>query len=480
MKLPIPSDWDGQEWQCIQVQWPKSQEYNGVLLGLLSYLTRGRLWDGRTGVIVNAQDVGWQIFNRNFPLVPCQECEECEECEDCAERGCGGQGGEAESEDEEDMSNVTWLSIEDGVLYMYFGPCCKQPVGTLADLQLGDEVADDPLNPTDDPDMVYSACGKAYAIVEMIYAVMDVVWDNSLSAPWQWVGKVEDAIPGNNDLDDNQIISAFLTADLLRGLQYTEGDVFDPNDKQQLLCAVEKLMADSSEGITRAQWDTMISQIGAIYGEVMNDFVRYCADAIGPSDMRDITKLAATDTTRDCRCPSEQADDPTEPDAQGWFLGPNLADTIQVYNGSGWSVAYALHTATEPIYGSFLVLRSINDGSDIKRMGMASAEGGFPAQTYNVSMWADSSDHLEAMNQLYPQISDVGATVQLSLAQQRGYSYFVNGGTNGVNMAVISTPEVTAGQVVGWRLDFVDTEGLVYGETFTVLELRAIHNVNHP
>lgn len=199
---------------------------------------------------------------------------------------------------------VTDVQIVDGQIRVFFGPCCWKDLGNITELvKDADEVADDPLNPDGDPNAVYSACGKAFAIVDTIYTVADAVWENSLAAPWTWVGVVEDAIPGNNDLDDNQIISAFLTADLLRGLQYTEGDIFDEADKQQLICYVRSLLSDDAAGITRTQWDGMIGQMSGIYGEVVNDFFRYCADAIGPSDMRDITKLAAMDTTHDCDCP---------------------------------------------------------------------------------------------------------------------------------------------------------------------------------
>lgn len=66
--IPIPSDWDGETWECFSVQWPDSQLYRGLLLGQLTALTRGRFWDERSGSIIDAQQVGLEIQARNIDL----------------------------------------------------------------------------------------------------------------------------------------------------------------------------------------------------------------------------------------------------------------------------------------------------------------------------------------------------------------------------------------------------------------------------
>jgi len=75
MKIPIPNDWDGITWRCISIQWPDSVNYQGVLAGWLTLLTRGRLYDENTGDIRDAQSVGFAIMEANLPLVACtNEC----------------------------------------------------------------------------------------------------------------------------------------------------------------------------------------------------------------------------------------------------------------------------------------------------------------------------------------------------------------------------------------------------------------------
>ena len=64
MKVPIPSDWDGQSWDNICLQWPSSPEWFGILLGFITQASRGRFWNERTGTITDAQAIGREIFER--------------------------------------------------------------------------------------------------------------------------------------------------------------------------------------------------------------------------------------------------------------------------------------------------------------------------------------------------------------------------------------------------------------------------------
>jgi len=64
--MPIPDDWDGEQWCCHVVEWPFSEQWTAILLGLITTPQRGRFWDGRTGTITDAQAVGLQIFQRNL------------------------------------------------------------------------------------------------------------------------------------------------------------------------------------------------------------------------------------------------------------------------------------------------------------------------------------------------------------------------------------------------------------------------------
>lgn len=68
MRNPIPQDWDGESWKRYCVCWPDSELWTGLLLGFLSYCTRGRSWHENTGSIKDAQAIGWQIWENNYPL----------------------------------------------------------------------------------------------------------------------------------------------------------------------------------------------------------------------------------------------------------------------------------------------------------------------------------------------------------------------------------------------------------------------------
>jgi len=69
---PIPSDWDGEDWACLIVEWPNSVEWLGILRGLITTPTRGRFWDSQTGTITEAQAIGLEIEERN-PVSSCDE-----------------------------------------------------------------------------------------------------------------------------------------------------------------------------------------------------------------------------------------------------------------------------------------------------------------------------------------------------------------------------------------------------------------------
>lgn len=70
-QYPIPNDWDGVSWGCVLVEWPDSEQWLGMLRGLVTTPVRGRFWDGSTGSIIDAQNIGLDIQGRN-PIVTCQ------------------------------------------------------------------------------------------------------------------------------------------------------------------------------------------------------------------------------------------------------------------------------------------------------------------------------------------------------------------------------------------------------------------------
>lgn len=63
-RVPIPDDWDGETWGCHLLEWPNSDQFNGILLGLLTWPLRGWFWDERTGQVTDAQAIGMEIYGR--------------------------------------------------------------------------------------------------------------------------------------------------------------------------------------------------------------------------------------------------------------------------------------------------------------------------------------------------------------------------------------------------------------------------------
>lgn len=71
-RYPIPTDWDGTTFACVIIEWPDSEQWFGLLRGLITTPTRGRFWDERTGTIKDIQAVGLEIEERN-PVASCDE-----------------------------------------------------------------------------------------------------------------------------------------------------------------------------------------------------------------------------------------------------------------------------------------------------------------------------------------------------------------------------------------------------------------------
>lgn len=67
---PIPNDWNGTDWECFIIEWPFSEQWVGILRGFVTTPLRGRFWDGKTGSIIDAQDIGREIEERN-PVTTC-------------------------------------------------------------------------------------------------------------------------------------------------------------------------------------------------------------------------------------------------------------------------------------------------------------------------------------------------------------------------------------------------------------------------
>ena len=151
-KFPIPDDWNGQAWRCVQVEWPDSPQFRAVLLGFLTYLTRGRAWNEGTGTITDAQLVGREIYARNYPFNPCDGLAvPCSVCTTGQFAGLGGGCEDDECEECSDMACISAIKIEDGKLYVQYGCCDWVLVGDID--SAGISIPDLPWETPPDPEV---------------------------------------------------------------------------------------------------------------------------------------------------------------------------------------------------------------------------------------------------------------------------------------------------------------------------------------
>lgn len=305
MKVPIPQDWDGETWKCVQVYWPDSPQWLAILAGLLSYPMLGRFWDERTGSILTVQITGKEIWERNQPFNSCQgEIEETP--------GQGTTGGPCFApfddcdfeESEETMSTGPCppIKVENGILYWW--QCCEWlEVGSIAPADTAPDLPDDLWENDELPAPTYYPCGQANAVLDAIWEVASQMWDEGDESPFGWIGDVQGVLPGF-DLSDQYTFNGIMEGEVLRALSYGEEEVFDLVTKQAVLCRLEKLFTDSPGTLTDEQYNNIkgcfTSEMGGEQG--IFDWARR---AIGKKNLSNIAKMGATDSTADCECPGE-------------------------------------------------------------------------------------------------------------------------------------------------------------------------------
>lgn len=305
MELPIPQDWDGESWRCIQVSFPDSQGYTGLLLGLLTMLMRGRLYDARTGNIKTAQAIGRQIFARNYPFRACFTLSDCPECGGSSD--ASGCGGGIILEDDMTGSIVTDVDLVGGKIRVYFGPCCYKDLDMATLISdAGGELPDEPLLPSNGTPLAYSACGKALALVDVIYRIVEGTYNALDEPPWNYISSIESYV--GYDLHNNYL--GTLIADwiaLFAGSGTSYGDLYDAVEKQEITCEIAAMLADDANGLTEAQYEQIH---GIFWSAMMPNFVKWglwetALRALGWKDASSVVKLGAVKTDGICDCPDE-------------------------------------------------------------------------------------------------------------------------------------------------------------------------------
>jgi hypothetical protein len=317
MLIPIPDDWDGEDWRCIEVQWPSSPAWIAILIGLLSTAARGRFWDERSGSIIDVQEIGKAIFDANFPLVACGEQHP-------------GNGNEADDHLAEDQLET-------------IGRCysmdCSIPYGTLRWSESGVlqyrycgewyNVSGTPAGePTDDgtfnwpPDTDYDEtetfpCGMATAVVDVLFDLGEYIWDNAdNSIPFLLINAAQNHV--HLDLNNTYTLAAVNQALIMKGAVIISGtivdleksDVIGDDFSQFMKCRLLPYMGESSAVERDDLYSAVSSAINAYYpwSESGNNvfitaYWDYIRRAIGSGNLVDIAKSGSL-VDGDCDCPS--------------------------------------------------------------------------------------------------------------------------------------------------------------------------------
>jgi len=305
MEIPVPSDWDNQTWACFEIQWPDSPEWIAILAGLITSVQRGPFWRARNKIEVEqAKLLGRNVVSRNLPFVNCRTCPDENGSTGGPSVAIGATGGGGPCGDccEEvcQVGCITSLEIIDGILYAYYGPCCRIEIGPVGS---GEPLPDDPYN--DNPDLPpvteFSACGKATALVDTISAVVDAVWDARNDLPWTMLGNVKDRFP-QISFSDIWLVNALAQALLVDAL-FGVDDIFDPEALQAVKCRLVNLFGDDADGLQSGDFSTIKGYFMGEFDLLIGNLYGMCINAIGEGDINDIVKLGATDIRDDCDCP---------------------------------------------------------------------------------------------------------------------------------------------------------------------------------
>lgn len=297
MLVPIPQDWDGETWQCVELHWPDSDEWLGLLQGVLTLLTRGRYWDEKTGIITDTQEIAWEIFNRSYPFVGC-DGDEIEKPPDDILACYAGIVMEAY----EMGQVVTDVTLENGVLYKWFGPCCKIAISEIS-------AWDAPTSPgTPDPEEGTAwACNKARGMADEFGSVLRQGVTELISvtpgldiaaSPYMqaWL-TVLPHIPWDRD----KLWSALVWYSLYEST--IDSEVLAQNFEDYLACAWNNVLLNTS-GLSETEYDAMV-----LTSENVPSFEtgRFVALMIGAAQYPYFTWIAEQyhQETGDCTCPEE-------------------------------------------------------------------------------------------------------------------------------------------------------------------------------
>lgn len=257
MKVNIPSDWDGNEWTCVKLAWPNSAQWLSLLAGLVTSPTRGRWYNEQSGTIKDAQEIGLAILDRNLPFTLCNDAMPAPQTVVEYLRGAGIVIMESD-----DMGQVvTDVTIENGVLKVWFGPCCVQSY------VLGQSVT--PITPSpgesgaiDFSDWAtpptFTGSGRAEALLGVLSGVIDIICDSTGSSTP--IGVAREIIRAYPDIDFGDL--DLLTATIAGVNVVAQGfcsELEDPALYQTIKADWAGILADQSGDLTQEQYEALVT-----------------------------------------------------------------------------------------------------------------------------------------------------------------------------------------------------------------------------
>lgn len=346
--VQIPNDWDGDDLTCFTVFWPDTPQWIGLLVGLLSYITRGRFYDANSGNIRSAQEVGRTIFEANIPLVTCDGSGEVSVPDtDIIHAVMGGCFSEIDA-----MTlcgyNPKAFRIDDGKLYVrdFCGEWVE--IGSLSPSGNLPPESDQP-DPLPEGMLATPACAMASKLVGALETIISVAFDsvNGADPLYGWIDFQDDvgsAVPGI-DLAFSDTFNMFYNVWALNVAGYGS-ETQNPLVGQALRCAYAAVLTPSNAGISSDEYTTLRNitngiareWLGEHYGfeTTMGNVWENAIKAIGAKDAAKLTYNVQPTEDMDCSCP-EEPEPPIEATTNGWYLlGPYNVDIAHyAYNSFG-------------------------------------------------------------------------------------------------------------------------------------------------
>lgn len=298
MKLPIPTDWNGEDWQCVQIHWPNSPHWIAFLNGWLSAFQRGRLWNEETGSILAVQLIGQEIWARNAALESCDGTPVNPPDEPGGTQfGCGALCWEDDMPCI-DISNL--IKIENGRLWVRDACCVWVDLGSIAGQN--DTPGDDPETPPAD-----YACRKAYTVVNALWSIAQYfcsLYDTYGNHFTQALGPFK-GLYGFINWDTGALQVAYAHC----GPDYETAEGFTLHAPaaamQSVICGLSPQLSEDTLSWTTDELGALSTLLSANLEANMASVIRNIVIAAGVVGLGWLSLDAEAESSADCDCPDD-------------------------------------------------------------------------------------------------------------------------------------------------------------------------------